>query len=600
MPSSANQGSGVEIGSLGGISYTAGRVSLRWTPTDSLKISLAGDYTSDKSEAGAAVMKRITATAASTTPDGRPFLVGTNGAPVIFDCKFVPYGQYSCDTLAASYGYDRKFVSYANFQDAMPATNQLPFKPFYAQPIRYYTGGGVQGTIDFDLSEDFQLKSITAYRWYDSSWGNDSDGSPVPNQQQFNTLDFHFFSQELRLNGSFADGLVDFTAGGFYSDQDGSLNARVALNYSGIDFIHGPDTTPASSKAAFLNVSAHPAEALTLSGGLRYSKDEKTYTYFRSNPNGTLPPACNFAAPGGPTGNNNAPNCLLNGIYNITDTFKGSRWDYRAVIDYRFSPQFLAYASLSTGYKGGGVNPYPYYGPALGDCSKLPAGSTAPCNQLKSFKPETLTTYEAGFKADLFDRRLRLNAAAGFFNKFSDIILNLNACPGAPCAQPSNIGTADVKGLEFELSAHPVDGLTLDGSLSYLDFKYTKITGPTTVTLAMTTPYTPEWTYSFGIQYDLDTDVGIFSTRFDGSYQSSIYANAINSVYSLVDSYFTGNARVSWTDQSKDWQVALEVQNLFDKYYFLTVFDQATGRSGQVEGQPGLPRTFAVTLKRNF
>jgi iron complex outermembrane receptor protein len=205
-----------------------------------------------------------------------------------------------------------------------------------------------------------------------------------------------------------------------------------------------------------------------------------------------------------------------------------------------------------------------------------------------------------GFKTDLFDRRFRLNAAA-FYNDFSNIILNLNACPGTPCAQPSNIGTAEVKGFELEAMAFPVDGLSLDGSLSYLDFKYDEITGPTTVTLDMVTPYTPEWTYSFGIQYDYEFDeIGTLSARFDGSYQSEIYANAINSEFSHIDSYFLGNGRLTWTDPQEDWQVALEVQNIFEKYYFLTVFDQATGAAGQVEGQPGMPRTWAVTLKRNF
>jgi len=588
------------LGTLGGKSYAAGRLSLRWAPSDTFEINVAGDYTHDKSEAGAAVLKRLNSTAAGTTPDGRPFLVGTDGNPVIPDCRFVPYGQYSCDTLSPSLGYNPKYVSYATFMDAMPATSQAPYKPFYAEPIAHFKGGGVQGTIDIGLSDNFQLKSITAYREYTSTWGNDSDGTPVPNQQQINTLDFHFFSQELRLNGTLADGLIDFTLGGYYSDQEGTLLARVDLNYSGIDFINGPDKTPVTSKAGFLNVTLHPTDAMSLSGGVRYSRDKKTSSYFRSNPDGTLPPPCDFAAPGGPTGNNNAPNCLQNGLWNLSDTFEGSRWDYRLVANYRFADEFMAYASYSTGYKMGGVNPYPYYGPALGECSDLPAGSTAPCNQLKPFDPESLQTYEIGFKADLFDRRLRLNGAA-FYNKFNDIILNVNRCPGSPCAQPNNIGKADVKGFELEVQAFPLDGLSLDGSLSYLDFEYTEITNPNTpITLDMTTPYTPEWSYSFGVQYDHKTDIGTFSARFDGSYQSETYGNAINNEYSLIDSYFVANGRLSWADPANDWQVSLEVQNLFDRYYYLTVFDQATGRAGQVEAQPAMPRTWAVTLKRNF
>jgi iron complex outermembrane receptor protein len=361
-----NSGDDVELGTLGGVSYAAARLSLRWLASDAIEVNVSGDYTSDKSEAGASVLRRVGPRAASSTPDGRAFLVGTDGQAVPYDCRFVPYGQYSCDTLPASSGYDRRYINYETFLDLMPASNQLPFKPYYTNPIRHYTGGGVQGRIDFDLADNFQLTSISAYREYTSRFGTAPDASPVPSQAQFNKLDFNFFSQEVRLNGEVLDGLLDFTVGGYYSDQNKSLNARVLLNYSGLDFEHGPDTTPASSKAGFLNVSVHPTPELSLTGGLRYTKDEKTYTYFRSNPDGTIPPPCNFAAPGGPLGNNNPPNCLQNGIYDLTDSFEGDRWDYRAVIDYRFSDQFLAYASVATGYKGGGVNPFPYYGPALG------------------------------------------------------------------------------------------------------------------------------------------------------------------------------------------------------------------------------------------
>src|SRR5690606_35822691 len=135
-----------------------------------------------------------------------------------------------------------------------------------------------------------------------------------------------------------------------------------------------------------------------------------------------------------------------------SDSFEGERTDWRVAIDYRFSPEFMAYAQVSTGYKGGGVNPRPFFGPS------------SPNNQLKAFNPETIRTYELGFKADLLDRRLRLNGAA-FFNEYNDIILTLFACPISPCLQPNNVGAAEVKGIELELTARPTDELSLDSSL---------------------------------------------------------------------------------------------------------------------------------------
>ena len=362
----------------------------------------------------------------------------------------------------------------------------------------------------------------------------------------------------------------------------------------------------------FFNGTLHPTDMWSISGGVRYSKDKKTYTYFRSNPDGTVPfreadnmyipgvPACEFflgAPTAGPTGIGNTPNCLLTGLYGVSDTFKGDRWDCRIVTDYRFSDALLAYASLSTGYKGGGVNPRPFFGPSAGDCNAAGYVAPAPCNQLKSFNPETLTTYEAGFKADLLDHRLRLNGAA-FFNKYNDIILQLSACPSVPCLQPNNVGRAHVKGFELEMNAYPVDGLEFDGSLSYIDFQY-KDTGTSGVPRSAKTPYTPEWNWSVGAQYDHEIKAGTITLRVDGSYQSSIYAEAFNTAASKIDGYFLGNARLSFKTADGDWKASFEVQNLFNKFYFLTKSD-VTNSLGAITGAPGMPRTWQFTLRRNF
>ena len=68
------------------------------------------------------------------------------------------------------------------------------------------------------------------------------------------------------------------------------------------------------------------------------------------------------------------------------------------------------------------------------------------------------------------------------------------------------------------------DGLSLDGSLSYIDIKYNKASVASAgLTGSETFPYTPKWTYSFGIQYDYDLGPGTVGMRFDGSYRSAIF-----------------------------------------------------------------------------
>ncbi|AKH43199.1 iron complex outermembrane receptor protein [Altererythrobacter atlanticus] len=625
VPASDARGANAVVGTQGGQSYVAGRLALRWIPTDRIEVNISGDYTSDRSEPAPTVLIAAGAVADSpelfdptsqnpgTNANGGAWLPGKDGTPVPVDCRFVPAGQYGCDTLSSSaYGGDRRYISYANFLDSMLPTSQAPYKPYAALQNQDFTGWGVHGNVTFDVNDSLQLVWISSYRKYESKFGQDQDATPVPVAQLDNKLNHRAWSQELRINGEFGDGFLEYTLGGFYFDQNGRYTARVDLNYAGIDFIHGPDTTPSTSKAVFLNTTLHPTENWSITGGLRYTKDKKTYTYYRSNPDGTVPfedwtpavspaPICEFflgAPTAGPTGIGNTPNCLLSGLYGISDTFEGDRWDWRLVTDYRFSDAFLAYASVATGFKGGGVNPRPFFGPSAGECDA--PGYTAPdaCNQLKSFDPETITTYEIGFKADLLDRRLRLNGA-GFFNKYNDIILTLSACPSIPCLQPNNVGKADVKGFELEMQAYPVDGLSLDGGLSYIDFEY-KDTGSSGISLDAVTPYTPKWTYSFGIQYDYELESNaVVSARFDGAYQSDLFTESNNSEWSRVQGYFLGNARVSFTSPDTDWRLSLEVQNLFDKYYFLSVSDVSTSL-GVVTGVPGLPRTWAATVRRTF
>ncbi len=99
-------------------------------------------------------------------------------------------------------------------------------------------------------------------------------------------------ASEVRLNFKTTQGFLEGTVGGFYLKQKGTYTARVDLNYvasATIDFLHGPDTTPSTTKAVFGTVTMHPTEAMSVTGGLRYTKDEKDYTYFRRNPDGTIP-----------------------------------------------------------------------------------------------------------------------------------------------------------------------------------------------------------------------------------------------------------------------------------------------------------------------
>lgn len=610
------QGPNPQLGTLGGISYAAARLAVRWNPSAKVEVNIIGDYTRDRSESSPSVL--VFGNHPGANANGMPWLPSTiDGSVIPLDCRFVPHGVNSCDTLT---GYDTRYVSYASFMDQTPATSQAPYKPFHLDPHQYLTDYGINGSIDVDLAPNLQLKSITAWREFVSDWAQDVDNTPLTSQMLNQHLVNTQWSEELRLNGQLMDGALDFTVGGYYFDRNGTLTARVDLNYAGIDFIHGPDTTPATNKAAFANVTYHANADLNVTAGVRYSEDHKEYTFFRRNPDLTVPNApCAFflgAPTAGPTGIGNDPNCLLFGLNGeVAPKVSNNRTDWRVAVDYRISESLMGYAQVATGYRAGGINPRPFFGSSAG-----------PLNQIKSFDPETLTTYEVGFKADLLDNRLRLNSAF-FFNDYKDIIVTLAQCPIAPCLQPNNVGTADVKGVEVEVTFRPTEALSIDASIAYLDFQYKKLNATSAelggLTLDMITPFTPETTFSGGIQYDWD-DVagGTLSARVDGYYQSHIYTEPINiddspraprpganaalgvvHATNRIDSRFLANAHLTWTAPEEDWRVIFEVQNLTDKYYFTSMYEQSggpTSGANTISGAPGLPRTWSMTFKHDF
>jgi iron complex outermembrane receptor protein len=253
----------------------------------------------------------------------------------------------------------------------------------------------------------------------------------------------------------------------------------------------------------------------------------------------------------------------------------------------------MTYAQFSTGYKGGGVNPRPF-NPA----------------QAQPFGPETVGAYEIGIKTDLFDRTVRFNVSA-FHNDYSDIQLTLLSCPQfggpGPCALPANAGNADIDGIEFELAIRPAEGLLIDASLSYVDFDYTFVNpaagtpGGPGVQLNHVPPYLAEWQWAIGIQYEipLGDNVGSLTPRLDLSHRSSVFSNAVNAPTNFIGGYELANGRLTYRSPDEDWDVSLEVTNLFDTYYLQSSFD-LSGVSGFTSAVPARPREWALTVTRRF
>ncbi|MBT2134779.1 TonB-dependent receptor [Croceibacterium sp. LX-88] len=545
----------------GEVGYQAVRGQLRWQPTDRIDVNVSADFTNDnRTTGGSVLLERRNAAGAIVSPN---YPSPPNPAARVFDIN--PFG--------AEIPYDSRFVcgQFCNYATYMSlADNGQPTSIVDGRV--HFKGWGVSGQVDWDLTDNLNLTSITAYRDYRSQFSNDDDLSPLAHSLGSGDLSFWSFSQEVRLNGTALDDALEYTVGGFYMDQRSVYGTEQVLRYAGLDPFVGNDPVNADTKAAFLHVAWRPIDPLTLTGGIRYTDEHKDYTYVRLTPDGQLHPQ-------------------LGALNGVTGNYDNSRVDYRLNAMYEITPDVSAYAQWSTGFKGGGINPRPFF-----------------AQQVLPFDPETLESYEVGVKTQMFDRAVRFNVAA-FYSNYNDVQLALSNCPQAgagyavPCALPANAGDAHVKGIELETTIKPIDGLLIDGSASYTDFDYVadSLDPASGITAGMVSSYTPEWKWSVGAQYEVPLGTaGSLTPRVDAAYQSSVYTNAVNAPTNLIEGYTVANARLTWKNEDGDLEVGLEVTNLFDKYYFQTLFDLTRAGAGFVTGLPGRPREWAVSVKKTF
>jgi iron complex outermembrane receptor protein len=583
-----------KVGELGGIDYKAARGILRWTPTPDLDVSVTADYTrDDRTVPGEVLLDTVGLTNPNIVPPG-----------IAFDERFI-CGRY-CN-------FQQNSNPAANYVALIPGdpfgANGTPMVAFDGNNRSFYEGWGVSGHIEYQLSDIFSLVSITGYREFDTQFFSDPDLSPVTVQAGDNDLTNWSVSQEIRLNAELADSIFA-TIGGYYFEQKSTYNSVQDIRYTPaypLQFVQ-PDPTSADAKAVFANVSWEVVPDLNVSGGLRYTEESKEQTYYRLNFDGTvnhfLDPfgaayGIGYVGPDTLDVNRNGNTTeTVTALSGLTATYADDSIDYRVSVDYRFIPEVMAYATVSTGFKGGGSNPRPFN-----------------AGQVISFGPETLTAYELGLKTDLFDRRVRFNVAA-FYNDYEGIQIAIASCPDTPCAARLNAGDAKVKGFEAELFATPIDNLSIDAALSYLDFSYVEGSldpraaqppaGVNPGGIAVTDPGpTPRWKASTGIQYKFDLgNAGSLTPRVDVIYQDKQYAGAANlpegRILNFIPEFTLVNARVAWQNVDEDLTLALEVSNLTDEYYFLSMADTRPFGSGFRSAQPGRPREWSFTVRKNF
>ena len=232
----------------------------------------------------------------------------------------------------------------------------------------------------------------------------------------------------------------------------------------------------------------------------------------------------------------------------------------------------MTYVSVAKGFKSGGFN-----------------GRARAVNEVQPYQPETIWTYEAGFKSEWLDHRLRVNGAA-FYSDYKDLQFTLSTnVNGLQSIIVGNAAAAEMKGFELEFQAVPAEHLNLNASVGYLDSKYTEIIPGAAITTADKLIGAPKWTAAVGAQLTFPVqDWGDIVFRADYSYRSKVYFDAVNTESTAQDGYALLNLRAAFESAGGKWTIAAGLTNATDKVYKVMgvgVLD-SLGFSSAIYGRP--------------
>lgn len=263
-------------------------------------------------------------------------------------------------------------------------------------------------------------------------------------------------------------------------------------------------------------------------------------------------------------------------------------------LDFQYTEDTLFYASIQRGFKSGGYN--------IGSSQRDP------------FDPETIWAYEAGVKSSLFAGRLRLNAA--YFHYSYKNLQAQDSIGNQPIIR--NVGRAAVDGLEIESVAAVTDAFQLDGSVTYVDARFTEgslteplrpapLSQPAGSLLrdlsGLRLPRAPEWKFNIGGQYAIPINVfGLAEAvfRVDYGWQSKVFFTVFN-----IDAASEGpvgvlKARTTLNSEDGRWSLSVFGDNLTDEVYFNNLILTGTVYGAEFVGPLAPPRTFGAQLGFKF
>ncbi|WP_321396045.1 TonB-dependent receptor [Emcibacter sp.] len=410
--------------------------------------------------------------------------------------------------------------------------------------------------VDWALSENITLKSITAYRDLSAEFARDGDHSPLRISQFQDFLEQEQFTQEFQLLGTAFEDRLNWIVGLYYFKETG--DNRNELDFTVSRFRSG-GAYDNQSLAAFAQGTYDVTDTFHVTAGIRYTDETKKFTpdqiihenYFA----GSMHPQLD--APFMQAGEPILPHLEKELSYDEIDPYLNLSWDA--------TDDLMLYASYSEGFKSGGFSQRVF--PPIVAPYTAPAG-TPDIDLIPTFDPEFVQVYELGFKYTGMDGRMRLNGAA-FYTDYTDMQVQVFTSV-APITK--NAGAATIKGFELELQMTPADGWFVEAGLGYLDAGYDEIDFDTTfVEKTNRLDRVSDWSLSAAVSKEFDLgNSGSLVPRVDWSYRSEFDNDAFNTPELHQGGYHLLNANMTWENADETMAVVVGVKNLTDEKYLHT------------------------------
>ena len=531
---------------LGGQETFSGRLQLQATPTDALKIRVSG-------------------------------------AAFHQDFSTAPYSQISTRSITDGAGqvvggfvFDGPDAFGYTAPPAKRMETGIDFACNNCGGVRIYNGGL---HVDYDLG-GATISAITNYQHVKNKILTEADVSPL------NLVDVAYsgttdsFSQEIRISGesdrlvwnagAFYLNILSKTANGFLARSNSIFAGVFGLGPTGVDLLD-LQRLRTQSHSIFGQAEYKLTDQFSVIIGARGTHERQKYGFSSSAYQNIDDYTVDTAT----------------ALFPLQPSFDGREsenlWAAKLSLQYKPSRDFLAYATISRGVKGGNFN------------EQLPSGAP-PLNASQFYyKPEVLLDYEAGIKATVLDGLLAFDASAYYYD-YSDfqalVFTNLSGII-------SN-NDAKIYGGELQTTLKPARGLEISGSFSYVHATVKDVSIAPGVVRDVKPPFSPPKQFSGRISYTPDLDVagGKLTFAIDIYSTDDFYQNIRNFSSQRLEGYTTVGAQVSWVSEN-GFSLTGSAVNLFDKRYAITGYD-TTDICGCSSIAYGKPRWLTVTAGYRF